>query len=465
MRIAELASKAVDALERGVVALGERAPSNKQSRALAQPEITETALWAQFSRIGGNLTPSIVSDIIQQADGGNPSRLVDLTHEGRQRDGTMQTVLALRELAVSSLEWSLELPDDAKRKDKKARDALDEHLRNCDTFPLLLAHQVGEGNLFGYAFTEHIWKKVDGQLAPGEFRPINCRRFGYRNEDSSLLFVPEGSSTEDGIDLLQQFPVGKFVATFPRINGDSRVREGYARLLVWLFMFRNWDLRDWLQFGELAWKPWRLGYYQRGANTEDINVLSRAMKSLTASGAALLPDVAKLMVEWPKGATAGIQSTHRELAEWLGQEMARTVVHGTLTVDAGSRGARSLGDVHNDMRLSARQFDGVNAGGFVTRYVCAPFVQYNYGPNTIVPRLALRWQQGMDIEALAKAVSLLAGRIDIPQSWVRRQGGIAEPKPGEQLALPLTPNLPADAIPETDQTNSGDKPEAGHPTP
>lgn len=448
MRLGELASKAVDALERGVTALGERAPSSKGARVLSQPEITETALWAQFSRIGGNLTPAVVSDIIQQADGGNPSRLVDLTHEGRQRDGTMQTVLALRELAVSALEWTLELPDDAKRRDKKARDLLEEELRNCDTFPLLLAHQVGESNLFGYGFTEIIWKKSGGLLVPGEFVPINCRRFGYRNDDSALLFVPEGSSTEDGIDLLSQFPVGKFVASFPRINGDSRVREGYARLLVWLFMFRNWDLRDWLQFGEIAWKPWRLGYYQRGAGTEDINVLARAMKSLTTSGAAILPEVAKLMVEWPKGATAGIQSTHRELAEWLGQEMSRTVIHGTLTVDAGSRGARSLGDVHNDMRLSARQFDAVNAGGFGTRYICQPFIRFNFGPNTLVPRLSLRWQQGVDLEALAKAVALLAGRVDIPQSWVRRQGGISDPKPGEQLALPLTPNLPADALPD-----------------
>lgn len=430
-----------------VDALTARAPvqggTASPEASLGTVETSEVALWAQVGRIGGMLTPNDISTIILQADSGSPYRLVDLMHECRQKDGHLQAVLGTRELSVVGLDWELELPDNAKRRDRKANEALEAALRACDTFPLLIAHEVGEANLFGYAFSECVWKyhnrgELKGLLAPDRFIPVHCRRFGYRQSDGALLFVPEayGSPDNSGVDLLTAFAPGKYIGYRPRINGDVTVREGLARVLVWLACFRNWDVRDWLQLGEISWKPWRIGTYKRGAGREDIAILKQAVRQLTTLGSAVLPETAAIDINKLASASTGtIGSVHKELLDALAAEMSKAVLGGTLTVESGSRGARSLGDVHDRVRLDIREADARGTNAFVTQHVCRPFIRHNYGENVLVGRFKLRTAEGVDLEKLANAVDKLAGKIDIPQSWVREQGGIAAPKPGEQLVL------------------------------
>lgn len=410
------------------------------------PNTAETPLWAQFSRIGGNLSPQGVSQIILEADGGAPSRFVDLLHECRQKDGTLQEVMALRELAVASLDWSIELPEKAKKRDKKAVEALTEALKASDTLPLLMAHMVGEGNAFGYAYSECVWDYVSGYIVPKRFDPIHNRRFGYRQSDGKLLFLPTIASSpdRDGVDLFQEFAPGNFLGHFPRVNGDAMAREGYGRMLSWMALFRNWDIRDWIQLGELGWKPWRIGTYTKGTNTDvaDKNILAQALKMLAATGAALFPDTVKLAIEWPKGGAVGMQGTHAELAAFLGQEMAKGVLGGTLSSDSGTKGARSLGEVHDRMRLVNRDFDARGVDAFMTRYICKPFAMYNGGASMIPGRFRCNIRESVDLEKLARAVDLLAGKLDIPQEWVRNKGGIREPKPGEPLIISTAPTSP-----------------------
>ncbi len=408
----------------------------------ATPNTAETPLWSQFSRIGGNLSPQGVSQIILEADSGAPSRLVDLLHECRQKDGTLQEVMSLRELAVAALDWTIELPESAKKRDKKAVEVLTEALKASDTLPLLIAHMVGEGNAFGFAFSEAVWDYQNGYLIPKRFAPIHSRRFGYRQSDGRLLFLPTpGSSPDrDGVDLFDAYAPGNFLGNFPRINGDAMAREGYGRMLSWMALFRNWDIRDWIQLGELGWKPWRIGTYLRGASPGDKSILQQAIKTLAATGAALLPETAKFIIEWPKGTASSMQSTHAELAAFLGQEMAKGVLGGTLSSDSGVKGARSLGEVHDRMRLINRDFDARGVDSFMTQYVCKPFAMYNGGATLIPGRFRLNIRETVDIEKLAKAISLLAGKIDIPQEWVRNQGGIREPKPGELLVVGAAPS-------------------------
>lgn len=432
----------IDYLDDTVAPSAKAEPKDSGGHPPSTPNTAETPLWSQFSRIGGNLSPQGVSQIILEADGGAPARLVDLLHECRQKDGTMQEVMSLRELSVASLDWSIELPDDAKRKDKKAAEALTDALKESSTLPLLFAHAIGEGNALGYAWSEVLWDYRGGYLVPKKFEPIHSRRFGYRQADGKLLYLPKpGSSPDhDGVDLFEEYAPGNFVGHFPRINGDAMVREGYGRMLVWMGLFRNWDIRDWIQLGELGWKPWRIGTYLKGADAKDKNILQQAIKTLAATGAALLPETAKFTIEWPKGTASSMQGTHAELAAFLGQEMAKGVLGGTLSSDSGVKGARSLGEVHDRMRLINRDFDARGVDAFMTEQICKPFAQYN--GNTIHGRFRCNVRETADLEKLAKAVSLLAGKIDIPQEWVREQGGIRKPKPGEQLVVVTHPAKP-----------------------
>src|SRR5688500_17147025 len=204
-----------------------------------EPAVSQPRLHESFGRIGGNLTPNDVTSILIEADTGIPARLVDLTHESRQKDGHLQSVLATFELAIQALPWDCVAPVTSNRrdakprlKDKKVADFCKRALTNCATFPTLIAHQTGESHLFSYAYSETMWKVEQGYMVPEAFLPISCRRFAFTQSEGRLVFV-ENPHTQSGVDLLESYPAGKFVVSRRRVNGDVPVREGLCRCLVW----------------------------------------------------------------------------------------------------------------------------------------------------------------------------------------------------------------------------------------
>jgi phage gp29-like protein len=94
----------------------------------------------------------------------------------------------------------------------------------------------------------------------------------------------------------------------------------------------------------------------------------------------------------------------------------------------------------------------------MTRHVVKPFVAYNYGPGVNPGRFKCNVRQPADIEKLARAVNLLAGKMDIPQEWVRDQIGMREKKPGEALVINTTPAVSGEKPADENKPDDSDRP-------
>lgn len=418
---------------------------------LASDPLPTLPLWSQFSRIGGNLTPLTVTDIIREADGGQPARLVDLFHECRQKDCHLESVMASAEQDITSLEWMVAPPKDATPAEEEAADAFSEAWEATDK-EAGISHLVGESLAFGFAFAELGWELVDGQFVPAVMRPVACRRFGFRQADGALLFDMKGTGSVDrgGVDLRVAFP-GKFAAVTRRINGDVLPREGLARCLIWAALGRNWTLKDWLTLGEIGFKPSTIGVYKKGASKTDISHLAEVIERYSSTGKATIPESIDLRVEWPKNGTTGGGGVHKELQDHLAGEMSKAVLHGTLTIEAGVRGARSLGEVHDKGRDGVRDTNARVVCDALTRGPAATFTLVNYGPTVRPPRVLLATEDQIDLERFGKALVQLrgAGLRKIPASWVRDQAGIPEAVEDEET-------LDVEVIEEGFGTDDGD---------
>lgn len=440
-----------------------RAPTSAQERALASEEIDDGAIWAQVMRVSGQHSPAQISATLKEADQGRIKRLVDLTHELRQKDGQLQTVMQTRELAVSGLPWDLQLGDGAKKRDQKANQRLKEALERAEGFSEAIAHLVGEPVLFGFGVVEVIWALADdGIFEPVRFKIVPCRRFGYRMRDGALLFdqsaVGSGNIETTGIDLEDEFPPGKFLVVRRRINGDVPVREGLSRLLCWLTSFRLWGRMDWLKFAEIGWKPWRTAEYKKDAEKEDKIAARTIMRQLNASGVAVHPETIKIALHWAKNSAGGGQGgAHGQLAEHLGMEISKPVLGGTLTVESGSRGARSLGEVHNEVRKDIRDADCLAIASEVGRGLVDPYMRMNHGARAESGVFFFQTEDPVDLKAYAEALKLLteAGLQRIPASHVRDQAGIPEAKPDEEVLAPAK----ADAPPTDNDDGEGNEPD------
>lgn len=429
------------------IGLGERAAAPQKVRGVV---VGPLPLSQQLQRIGGSLTPQDVSSIIREADTGVMWRLIDLANEARQKDCHLQSVLGTREMALPGLAWKLVLRDGERKKDRKAADFVKDALQNAEGLHDLLAHQAG-ACYPGYAFSEVVYVKDGAHVVPERFSNLSPRRFEFRETDGRLLWRDQGMV--NGVDLIEDFEPGKFIRHQPRINGDVACREGLVRVLMWAALFRNWTIRDWLQLGEIGWKPTRTGKYKKGASEDDIEALNSVLQQLTTNGWASLPETTDVLVEWPKGQTSGQHSTHAEMAAFLGAEMSKAVLGQTLTTEQGSRGALALGKVHENVRRDILEFDARSVAAALNRHLIAPLVRMNFGDSVEIPYLCFATQDTVDLKAFAESLEMMSPLLDIPIEWVRDQAGIPAPTDGDEIL-----KAPVSATPEpADTEEPGDE--------
>jgi phage gp29-like protein len=461
-----------------------RAPRQIHTSSVAPEviEIGELPLSMQLRRIGGAMTPQQASAAMQSADMGRMWELTDLSNDARQKDCHLQSILGTREMAVAALPWQVS-PRGEPRKNrvrKNKHDVISEFVTDALTnasgavlpsgdrivsFRTAIAH-LASGPFHGRAVCEGVYGRDGRRMVPIGFGNVEHRRINFALETGRIAWWdPNGFLMPyPGIELCQ-FAPGKLLVHQPRINGDDQVHEGLARVLLWASLFRNWDLRDWVTFGELAWKPWRTAKYEKSADKKDIATLIERLRKMSASGVLVHPDTTEVTVEWPKnpGSNGG---THAELFAVLGAEMSKAVLGQTLTSEQGSKGSQALGKVHDSVRGDILEYDASCIAETIQRDLIGPLVRMNFGDDAEVPLFRFLTEEAVDLQAFSTGVKNLrdAGlRIGAP--WVRDRIGAPEPEEDEEVLgegeedIPIDPKtgLPAEP-PEDAKKPADDKP-------
>ena len=393
--------------------------------------VADLSLWMQAGRLGGKLTPKDVSDIIREADGGYPQRLMDLANECRQKDCHLSAVLSVAEESIAGLEWKLVLPDDARAKDKRAAKWAEKVLRSVPTLRKLIAYLAG-ARYYGYDVNEIVWRKDAGKLVPAEFAHLGHRRFGFDPKTGNFVLRDQGMPAA-GVDFRAQWP-NKFVVSQPRANGDAPQREGLCRPLIWMTQFRVWTIADWLRTAELAWKPWRIGTWKKAnATTDDETALEMILQQLTTTGWAAKPDSMDIKIEWPQGSQS-TKATHAELVNVLAQEMSKCVLGQTETVQASSSSGYAQAKVHDAVRRDIRESSAMQIAADLTRDLVTPLIMLNFS-GVAVPQFVFVTQDPVDLKSFAEAVAALVekAKLRVPAKWVRDQAGMPEPSDEEEV--------------------------------
>lgn len=405
-------------------------------------------------RIGGDLDPEQVSRILLMADQGYLHGIVDLFDESRQKDCHLHTVCANFELSLAAAEVQV-IPASTKRVDRKIAAAVEEMLAGfgadagdqaLDLYGLI--EHLARAYWYDHAVAEVLYERRGGQLWPFTAEPVHARRFCRSPVDGKLRFWDDcGSIAYPGIDLKAEFP-NHYIQFEPRVTGGGPNREGLMVLLVWAALFRNWTIRDWLTLGELAWKPWRIGYYNKAALAEtagaagnrDIQALEEALQYLVSTGATMLPDTVKLEVHFPQKTGSGGDGQHQALATFMADEMSKAALGSTLTVQQGKTGAMALGNVHAGTTRIRRDAGLRNVSGCLRRDLVTPFVRLNWGAGVKVPGVRLVADEELDMAVLAKAVKdLVDAGAPISLQWVLKKLGAPMPKPGDLVIGNPTP--------------------------
>lgn len=421
-------------------------------------EVSPPPLWFNSQRIGGELTPEEVGNIILRADQGYLYQLIDLAREAREKDCHLHACLSTFELSLAGMDLHITPASDAPR-DVEIAGWVERMLADFGptaagvesalSLPDLIQF-LASGYFYSHAVAELIWAKRDGKLVPVTAVPVQARRFIYDQTSAELRFWDfYGGKAYPGINLLADFP-DRFVQFTPTVLGTGPSREGLMRPLVWASLFRTWAIRDWLSLAEMAWKPWRVGYYDKDkySSDADIQKLLDALEYMTASGATMLPQNVKLDIHWPEAKGSGHDSAHLALAQFMADEMSKAILGQTLTTQQGSVGTQALGKVHNEVRQDRRDAAARMVSQVIRFQLVARAVRRNFGEDAAIPGVQLV-ANDTDPAAFAKMIADLVGdkKANIPISLRYAYGkmGMPTPKPGEDvIGNPWIGHMPTD---------------------
>lgn len=396
------------------------------------------------------LTPAKLTRLLQMAEQGDATAYLELAEEMEEKDLHYLSVLGTRKRAVAQLEINVESASD---------DAAD--IENADMVRNWLGREELEDEIFdildaigkGFSVTEIIWDMSERQWWPARLKRRDQRWFEFDRDDGETLYLRGTSGQEE----LWPF---KYVTHFAAAKSGLPIRGGLARAAAWAYLFKNYDLKDWITYIEVHGQPLRVGKYHTGATEADKEVLLRAVANIGSDAAAIIPS--NMVIEFIEAAKSGGgpgTDIYEKLANWLDKQISKAVLGQTLTTEV-SGGSLAAARVHDDVRRDIMRADARQLASALNRDIVRPLIDLNKGPQKRYPRISIGLPVSIDSKQFAEALGALIDRgLKVEQSVVRDRMGLPDPDEAGDLLRPMgapdaaaPPRVPPPAAPPALQT-------------
>ena len=323
--------------------------NKRKRRALAQappisrPETRELAvarIQDKYSDYPSNgLTPTRLAAIFREADTGDIMRQMELFEEMEEHDPHLFSQLQTRKNAVTGLDFEVTAFGDEPR-DKEIAEFVEEQLNSIEGMEDIetdLLDAIGKG----IAVSEIMWGYDRGRVVVQDIRSRHQKRFFWDGVDDS--FRCRTDETPSGILL----PKHKFIIHKYKARSGHPARAGILRVVAWMYLFKNYDIKDWISFAEVYGLPFRLGKYAPGSSDEEKRALMRALVQLGADAAGIIPEGASIdFITTEKTSSTDL---YERLARYCDEQISKAVLGQTLTSDSGG-GSYAQSKTHNDVR-------------------------------------------------------------------------------------------------------------------
>lgn len=381
------------------------------------------------------LTPVRLAHLLSAAETGDTDGYLDLAEQMEEKDLHYRSVLGTRRNQVAGLEVTVEAATDA-ADDVKAADLVREALwRDSlreELFDILDA--IGKG----FSVTEIIWDTEAGKTwMPTRLEWRQPRWFEFDRTDLTTIRLKDAGGVPVPLK-----PFG-FIRHVSKTKSGLPIRGGLARPVAWFYLFKNFDVRSWVQFSEAYGKPIRIGKYGPGASEADKATLLRAVRNIWADAAAIIPEA--MDIELVEAKISGSIDLFERAAEWFDRQVSKGVLGQTGTTDTGSRVGTA--NAHEKVRDDIEESDAAQLGATLTRDLAKAIVDLNMGARRQYPRIKLHRPDQEDLDGLVGNVTkLVPFGLRVERSWMADKLGIPDPdKAAELLTAPRRPtNEPGD---------------------
>jgi len=380
--------------------------------------------WSTYPSSG--LTPNRLAGIFREADQGNVTRQMELFEEMEEKDAHLTAILQTRKMAVLSKEYEV-MPFAETPEDKEIAARVGEiiyGISNLDEALLDLLDAIGKG----FALNEIIWEVTDGVAKVSELRWIPQKKVTFGEDWQPRLMTSEANW--QGVTL----PLWKVIYHRYKARSGSANRAGVLRVVGWMYLLKNFAMKDWAGFNEVFGMPLRLGKYDATASPADREALVAAIRNLGSDAAGVISKATE--IEFVEAASrAGGANPYQLMADFCNREMSKAVLGQTLTTDtAGSTGTYAAARTHGQVRRDLVEADAQALAATLRAQLLRPLVGFNFGWDKPVPWFRFRFEEEEDLKSLSEVFRNLAAmgfpldmehvaeRFDIPMAQAKGEG-------------------------------------------
>ena len=420
---------------------------NPLRRAVLTEEVSAATIGGVRSPVSGypadGLNPVRLAGLLRSADAGDPVQYLELAELIEERDLHYLGVLGTRRRQVGQIEITVEPGDDSAEAERHAgmvRDWLDRDELSDEIFDILDA--IGKG----YSFTEVIWDTSMGQWMPSRLERRDPRWFRFARHDLTTPLMLDENGAERPLDAF------KFIYCQIKAKSGLPIRSGIARAASWGYMFKKFTERDWSIFSQTYGQPLRLGKFGPNTSDADKDTLFRAVANIAGDCAAIVPKSMDIdFVE--AGNLSATGQLYRDRADWLDRQISKAVLGQTATTDAEVGGLGS-GEEHGKVRQDIETADAKALAGVLNRDLVRPWIDLEFGPQRVYPRLRIARPEAEDLKAFTDAVTPWVDRgLAVSEQVILDKFGLEKAEEGTKIltsaaksALATQPETPSPSI-------------------
>lgn len=380
------------------------------------------------SKISNNpssgLTPERLTRIFRSADEGDISTQMELFEEMEEKDPHLFSQLQTRKNAVTGLDFEI-IATSEKEADKKVAEFVKEQIANIKNFDSGLMDMLDALGK-GISFVEILWEcKSNNLLTVSELKYIHQKNFFW--DDMDILKIKTKENTRGEEVFKDKFIIHKYKA---KSGHDSRA--GLLRIVAWVYLFKNYALKDWVTFVEKYAMPILIGKYEQSANEEDKFILTEVLKSLGTDGAGAINKETEIeIIENNKTSSAEV---YEKLVRYCDEQMSKAILGQTLTSDSGGSYAQSK--THNEVRHDLTSADCKALASTLKEYLITPLVRYNFSEDTPIPELVFDFDEAEDLLQVAEMYSKIINELglEIPTEHLYKKFKIPKPDENQEVA-------------------------------
>lgn len=374
------------------------------------------------------LTPKKLARIFRAADDGDVWEQMELFEEMEEKDPHLFSQLQTRKLAVAGLDWEVQ-PFGDDEQSKEVAEFIDAQLKsieNLDDIFIDMLDAVGKG----ISVMEIAWGVgTDGSDVIEDIVYVHPKKLLWNSRTDEMELCTREFPA--GIAL----PENKFVVHRYKAKSGHASRNGILRVVAWMYLFKNYDVKDWVAFAEVFGMPLRLGKYGMGASEDDKRALMEAIYSLGSDAAGIIPDTT--VIEFIESQKTTSVEIYEKLARYCDEQTSKAVLGQTLSSDSGG-GSYAQGKVHNEVRHDLTVADAKALAVTIRRDIIRPLVEYNFGPGAGIPFFTFDCQEAEDQKEAVDIYKILVCDmgLKIPESHIYKKFNIPKPEENEAVLEP-----------------------------